>query len=97
MLSGKAAYAYRRARACLQRTGDDYVARNPAGEVATEQEEELSKVYRERVLPHLVGNLMPVALLDESSYFGVDNNDELHQAAAKAWNECYENLSRCRL
>ena len=94
LLSGKAAYT--RARACLQRAGDNYVAHDPVGEVAPEREEELTEVYQERVLPHLVGNLMPVALLDQSSYFGVDN-DDLHEAAAKAWQECYETLSRIPL
>ena len=96
LLSGKAAYAYERARACLQRAGDRHAAHNPAGVVAPERAEQLPEVYQERVLPHLVGNLMPVALLDRSSYFGADN-DDLHEAAVKAWQNCYETLSRTPL
>ena len=89
----KGAYAYKRARACLQQAGDEFAERNPAGQVGPKQAGELPEVYQERVLPHLVGNIMPVALLDQSSYFGADNG-ELQQAAVRAWYECYEALAK---
>lgn len=89
LLSGKAAYAYQRARACLQRAGDAYAAREPGW---ASDPVPLDATYRERVLPHLVGHMMPVALLRDSSFFGTDHNG-LHEAALRSWHECYANLA----
>lgn len=88
LLSSQGAYAYERALACLQRAGDDYLAREP--EPANDPAD-LDAAYRERVLPHLVGIMMPVALLSASNFFGADN-EELHQAAVIAWHDCYDSL-----
>ena len=93
LLTGKGAYAYERALACLQRAGDAYTARKPAPDFGMSDAAVLDAAYRERILPHLVGDMMPVALLGESNYFGADNA-ELHEAAVNAWHECYESLAR---
>ena len=92
LLSGQGAYAYERALACLQRAGDDYAAGGPTPGSRTTNSAELDAAYRDRVLPHLVGSMLPTALLARSSFFGTDN-DELHKAAVAAWHECYESLA----
>ena len=92
LLSSKGNYAYERALACLERAGDAYAARQPEPDISLVDPAELNATYRERVLPHLVGNMMPVALLTESNFFGADN-EELHQAAVIAWHECYDSLA----
>ena len=92
LLSSKGAYAYERALACLERAGDSYAAQEPEPGISLADPAGLDATYRERVLPHLVGNMMPVALLTESNFFGADN-EELHQAAVTAWHECYDSLA----
>ena len=92
LLFSKGKYAYERALACLKRTGDEYAAREPQPDINMADPTQLNATYRERVLPHLVGNMMPVALLTESNFFGADN-EELHQAAVIAWHECYDSLA----
>ena len=92
LLSSKGTYAYERALACLERAGDAYAAREPEPGISLADLVELDATYRERVLPHLVGNMMPVALLSESNFFGA-GNEELHQAAVTAWHECYDSLA----
>ena len=92
LLSSKGKYAYERALACLERAGDAYAAREPEPDISQVDPAELDATYRERVLPHLVGNMMPVALLTESNFFGADN-EELHQAGLIAWHECYDSLA----
>ena len=92
LLSSKGNYAYERALACLERAGDAYAAREPGLDISLIDPAELDATYRERVLPHLVGNMMPVALLTESNFFGADN-EELHRGAVIAWHECYDSLA----
>ena len=92
LLSSKGNYAYEKALACLKRAGDAYAARQPEPDISLIDPAELNATYRERVLPHLVGNMMPVALLPESNFFGTDN-EELHQAAVIAWHECHDSLA----
>ena len=96
LLPSKGNYAYERALACLKRAGDAYAAREPEPDISQADPAELDATYRERVLPHLVGNMMPVALLTESNFFGAEN-EELHQAAIIAWNECYDSLASAPL
>ena len=88
LLSSKAAYAYERARACLQRAGDAYVARNRTTQIDPAR---LGATYRERVLPRLIGNMMPVALLRDSSFFGKDSAEH-HKLALEAWENCHQDM-----
>ncbi len=90
LLAGKAAYAYDRALACLQKAGDSWTARIPTLE--TEYIPRLEELYRERVLARLVGNMMPVALLSDSSFFGTVN-ENLHAAALSVMQNCLQTLS----
>ena len=92
LLAGKSSDTFQGADR-LQRAGDDFVERNPAGRVTPEQAEQLPEVYQERVLPHLVGNIMPVALLRDSPFFGNDNA-EYHRLAAQVRDDRYHALSR---
>ena len=96
LLSSKGNYAYEKALACLERAGDAYAAHEPEPDISLADPAELDATYRERVLPRLVGNMMPVALLTESNFFGADN-DELHRAAIIAWHECYDSLASAPL
>ena len=88
LLSSKGAYAHERARACLQRAGDAYAARDRATEIEPSR---LDATYRERVLPRLIGNMMPVALLRDSSFFGKDSAEH-HKLALEAWENCHQDM-----
>lgn len=90
LLTGKAAYAYDRALACLQKAGDSWTARMPAPE--TDNIPRMEELYRERILARLVGNMMPVALLSDSSFFGTDNAD-LYHTALGVKEDCLRSLS----
>lgn len=90
LLEGKAAYAYDRALACLQRAGDSWTARMPVPE--TENIPRLAELYREKILARLVGNMMPAALLSDSSFFGTENQD-LYRKALGVMQECLQTLS----
>ena len=92
LLSSKGNYAYERALACLERAGDAYAAREPEPDISLADPANLDATYRERVLPHLVGAMLPVALLTESNFFGTDN-EGIHRAAVIAWHECYDSLA----
>lgn len=80
---------YREALDCLQRAGARFDARAPPEMAAAD----LAEKYRTAVLPHLVGNMMPAALLRDSSFFSNDD-PELHEAAVAAWRECYDRLAQ---
>ena len=86
LLSGPASYAYEKALACLQRAGDSYADERPAPEMEAGN---LEVKYRERILPRLIGNMMPVALLADSSFFGTDNQD-VHRIALEVWQACLQ-------
>lgn len=58
----------------------------------TENTPHLEELYRERALARLVGNMMPVAVLLDSSFFGIDN-ENLHATALKAAEHCLQTLS----
>ena len=90
LLSGKAAYAYQRALACLQRAGDAWSTRAPAQ--GTAPIPNLDDLYRTRILARLVGNMMPVGLLSDSSFFGT-GNQELYHTALTAKQDCLRTLS----
>ena len=83
---------YENALACLERAGDAYAAREPEPDISLTDPAELDATYRERVLPRLVGNMIPVTMLTESNFFGADN-EELHQTAVIAWHECHDSLA----
>ena len=87
LLRTKAAYAYQRALACLQRAGDRFVANDTSPDLPADLEER----YRERILPRFIGNMMPVATLVDSSAYGTDNED-MHRVALQVWQDCHQTL-----
>ena len=89
LLSGPASYAYDRALACLQRAGEAYAAEHPTKET---EAGDLEAKYRERILPRIIGNMMPLAMLVDSSYFGTDN-EKAHRIATEVWEDCLQTLS----
>ena len=89
LLRTRAAYAYQRALACLKRAGDSYAARATAPELP----EDLEERYQERILPRLVGNMMPVATLVDSTAYGTNNHDR-YRLALRVWQDCYQTLSQ---
>ena len=60
LLTSKGVYAYERAMTCLQRAGDAYASREPAPDLRTIDPADLDTAYRERIIPALIGNMMPV-------------------------------------
>ena len=89
LLAGAASYAYDRALACLQRAGDAYVEDRPTPEM---EPGELQAKYRDRLLPCLTGNMMPTAMLVDSSSFGT-GNEKAHRIATEVWEACLQTLS----
>ena len=89
LLAGAASYAYDRAIACLQRAGDAYAEERPAPET---EAGDLETKYRERILPRIIGNMMPVAMLVDSSSFGT-GNERAHRVATEVWEDCLQTLS----
>lgn len=89
ILSSKGDYAYKRAAACLQRAGDAYAAGEP---VTPPQQAEFEAIYRQRILPHLVGNVMPLATLIDSNFYG-RNNEDAYKIAQEVWDSCYETMA----
>ena len=89
LLAGAASYTYDRALACLQRAGEAYAAERPTPEM---EARDLEAKYRERILPRLIGNMMPVAMLADSSFFGTDNG-KAHRLATEVWEDCLQTLS----
>ena len=88
LLANESSYAYQRALTCLQRAGDAFAAQ-PIPEPDPAQ---LEATYRERTLPRLIGNMMPVAMLRDSSAYGPPD-EELHRKAVQVWNDCLLTLS----
>ncbi|MCY4557913.1 MAG: hypothetical protein OXF79_16410 [Chloroflexi bacterium] len=76
----RAAYACERACSCRQRARYGCAAGSSTPEV---DDDGLETVYRQRVLSHAVGNMMLVARLRDSSFFGATNAD-IHDAAVAA-------------
>ena len=54
---------------------------------------DLEERYQKRVLPRLIGNMMPVATLVDSSAYGTGNED-MHRVALQVWQDCYQTLSQ---
>lgn len=91
LLAGKGAYAHRKAQVCLQRAGDEYAAQYPSHDLPTDAAD-LEAAYRERILPRLLGNMMPVAMLRNSSFFG-EASPQRHHAPLRAWHGCFDAMS----
>ena len=89
LLAGAASYAYDRALACLRRAGAAYASKHPAPEM---EAGDLEAKYRERILPRLIGNMIPVAMLVDSSSFGT-GNEKAHRIATEVWEDCLQTLS----
>ena len=92
LLSSKGAYAYERALACLQRAGDAYASRKTDADFREADPVKLDAAYRERIIPHLIGHMMPVDALIKSNFYGEDNA-EIHDDAVIAWHECHDSLA----
>lgn len=78
-----------RSLACLQRAGD----RCAASPIQQELPADLEKIYQERILPRIIGNMMPVATMVDSSAYGPDDED-MHRVAVQVWQDCYQTLMR---